>query len=426
MLIQFGVENFGSIDSEQTLSLVASNYYKDLGENVFNPELPGLAGTQLVRAAALYGPNASGKSTVIKAMGLLRHLVRNSATALPEAPLPSHPHCMNEERCREATKFFVAFVQDEVRFEYELHYVPERVEFEALSAFPLGREQVWFIRTWDAEGQAYLWERPSGNLKVSSELLDMVRDNTLLISAGKQWKNAQLSAVYDWFAKSVHVLNLAAGDGPPFNPNFTAKLIKEDSDARAKLLALLRHADLGVVDASVEAAEPPAEMIEALAELLKPEALAAMQEPGVSIALEHRNGSRAVPIEWEDESAGTQRLFAIAGPWLDILENGHTVFIDELDASLHPVLVTELLRLLFSASSNPHGAQVVFTTHNPFLLASSVLRRDQVWFTEKDAAGATHLYPLSDYKPRPKESLVNGYLAGRYGAIPMIPEGLGL
>jgi len=81
---------------------------------------------------------------------------------------------------------------------------------------------------------------------------------------------------------------------------------------------------------------------------------------------------------------------------------------------------------VFSPATNPKGAQVVFTTHDPYLLASSTLRRDQVWLTEKDSHGATHVYPLSDYRPRPKESLINGYLAGRYGAVPMIPTGLGI
>jgi hypothetical protein len=254
----------------------------------------------------------------------------------------------------------------------------------------------------------------------------MVRDNALFVSVGAQFNNPQLKSIYDWFAGSLKILNLGADLDMPFDPGFSARQIEDRSSLRASLLALLRHADLGVVDANVEPTEPPADMIEALSNLLQPEALAALQEPGVSIALEHRAGKTQVPIEWGNESAGTRRLFALAGPWLDILANGHTAFVDELDASLHPLLVSELLRLLFSPSTNPHGAQVVFTTHNPFLLSGSTLRRDQVWFTEKDAEGATHLYPLSDYKPRPKESLINGYLAGRYGAVPMIPPGLGI
>ena len=141
--------------------------------------------------------------------------------------------------------------------------------------------------------------------------------------------------------------------------------------------------------------------------------------------LSHRGrGPETVPFPWEAESAGTHRLFGLAGPWLDILENGYTVCMDELETSMHPLMVIALLRLLFSEATNPKGAQVIFTTHNPLLLDSTLLRRDQVWFADKDDHGEAHLYPLTDYAPRKGESLVRGYLAGRYGAVPFIPQGL--
>jgi AAA15 family ATPase/GTPase len=107
-----------------------------------------------------------------------------------------------------------------------------------------------------------------------------------------------------------------------------------------------------------------------------------------------------------------------------MLDGGHTVFVDEIETSLHPVLVKELLRLVFSGTTNSKGAQVIFTTHTPVILDGSLIRRDQVWFTEKSSGGATHLYPLTDYQPRNDEALARGYLAGRYGAIPLLPEGL--
>ena len=106
------------------------------------------------------------------------------------------------------------------------------------------------------------------------------------------------------------------------------------------------------------------------------------------------------------------------------LEKGYTVLLDELETSLHPLLVREFLRLLFSEKYNSKGAQIIFTTHNPFILDTDLIRRDQIWFTEKDEEGGTHLYPLTDYKPRNNESLTRGYLAGRYGAVPFIPDGL--
>ncbi len=135
-------------------------------------------------------------------------------------------------------------------------------------------------------------------------------------------------------------------------------------------------------------------------------------------------GEVKVPLDWKRESAGTQRFFALIGPWLDILEKGFTICIDEIETSMHPIMVRELLKLIFSESENTGGAQVIFTTHNPLFLDGTLLRRDQVWLTDKDEQGAAHLYPLSEYQPRQGESLIRGYMAGRYGAVPFVPRGL--
>ena len=150
-------------------------------------------------------------------------------------------------------------------------------------------------------------------------------------------------------------------------------------------------------------------------------------EPGTTmdITLVHKTEGVVAELDFaKEESAGTRRFFALVGPWIDILENGYTVFVDEMETSLHPILVKELLKLLFN--NNPKGAQVIFTTHNPILLDTTLMRRDQIWFTEKSPSGATHLYPLTDYSPRKDEALAKGYLAGRYGAIPFLPEGFKL
>ena len=170
-------------------------------------------------------------------------------------------------------------------------------------------------------------------------------------------------------------------------------------------------------------------------QVLPPELLANLakehgQEPlrGLEVNLMHKaEGIEPVALDFDDEeSDGTRRFFALLGPWLDILDNGYTAFVDEIETSLHPILVRELLKLLFCGKNNPRGAQIVFTTHNPVFLDSTLIRRDQVWFTEKSPRGETHLYPLTDYQPRKDEALAKGYLAGRYGAIPFLEEGLKL
>jgi hypothetical protein len=131
-------------------------------------------------------------------------------------------------------------------------------------------------------------------------------------------------------------------------------------------------------------------------------------------------GEVALPIK--DESSGTQRYFALSGPLYDVLENGWTLFVDELDASLHPLLVRYIVELFHNPQINPKGAQLIFNTHDTTLMDGSLFRRDQIWFVEKDRQGCSHLYPLLDYSPRKDEALAKGYLLGRYGAIPFLSE----
>jgi AAA15 family ATPase/GTPase len=122
------------------------------------------------------------------------------------------------------------------------------------------------------------------------------------------------------------------------------------------------------------------------------------------------------------ESDGTRKLFALAGPWLDVLAKGRILFCDELDTSLHPLMVRFLIGLVQNPEINRHNAQLIFTTHDTSVLDTELFRRDQVWFVEKDREQASRLYPLSDFKPRKGEALEKGYLNGRYGALPYIGE----
>jgi hypothetical protein len=194
----------------------------------------------------------------------------------------------------------------------------------------------------------------------------------------------------------------------------------------AHIAVLLRHADIGVSGAAT-AENPPDEgtlerYINAAPEDMREQL---RKRKWLIPELTHQGvDSSAIALPWNTESAGTQRLFALAGPWLDILNKGLVGCVDELETSMHPLMARELLRLFMCPVANAKGAQLIFTTHNPLLLDTTLIRRDQVWFTDKDDKGVAHLYPLTDYSPRKGESLVRGYLSGRYGAVPFIPAGL--
>ena len=135
------------------------------------------------------------------------------------------------------------------------------------------------------------------------------------------------------------------------------------------------------------------------------------------------DNGKEVLFDLADESDGTQKIFALSGPWLDTLENGYVLVIDELHDNLHPLIVRFLIRLFHNLETNPRNAQLVFTTHDTSILSQEVFRRDQIWFCDKDESQATQLYPLTDFSPRKGvESLERGYLSGRYGALPYLKD----
>jgi len=183
------------------------------------------------------------------------------------------------------------------------------------------------------------------------------------------------------------------------------------------IVGALRAADLGIIGLEVKEEDLLAAGDKDYDGTLVAEFLERFQ----TVSLLHRGSSSArEPFHQGNESAGTLAFFGLLGPLARAIKSGGTVCVDELDASLHPLLALEMLRLFNDHKLNPQGAQIIFTTHDTNILDKASLRRDQIWFTEKDAEGGTHLYPLTDFKPRKNENLERGYLQGRYGAVPFI------
>jgi hypothetical protein len=144
----------------------------------------------------------------------------------------------------------------------------------------------------------------------------------------------------------------------------------------------------------------------------------------VKVSLSHStdNPDESIALDFNEESHGTQTLFKTAGAWLNVMSNGEVLLVDEIDTSLHPLLVRFLIQRFHSDNTNPRNAQLIFSTHNTSLLDQETLfRRDQIWFVEKDSDGASKLYPLTDFKPRTDEALEKWYMRGRYGALPILP-----
>jgi len=440
MFIEFSVANFRSIRERQTLSMVASPTDKSLPENVIDVSLPGLPKTQLLKSAVLYGANASGKSNILKALYFVDWFVRNSATSIkPDGPTKVEPFRLDLESRDKPSEFEITFVVDGIRHQFGFALDATKVYEEWLYVYPKGKPQCWYERKLDLATGDYKWEFSQKHFKGDKESLSrQTRPNALFLSTGAQFNHEQLRRVQKWFETELYYLALAESD-PSAEWVSTAEMMLSQEDTRECVSTLVKDADLGISEVQIAQrhflegaiAPPPdnasAEMkefyalLEAVSKRFEGET---MPEP---VWLHRVAGSeRRETFERGQESAGTLRYFAVLGPWSEALKKGAVLFIDELGANIHPLLVRGLLRMIHSPTENPVRAQVIFTTHDVTLLDRGIFRRDQVWLTEKDQDGATRLYPLTDYQPRKDESIAKGYLAGRYGAIPFLRGELAL
>jgi len=443
MLIEFSVANFRSIRDRQTLSLVASNKEKDLPENLVKPDAPGLGKTQLLKSAAIYGANASGKSNLYQAVGFMQGFVENSAARLkPGESTGVVPFRLDAESSKKPSEFEVLFVHEGVRYQYGFTLDRDRVYTEWLTAYPLGKPQSWFHRHFDSETKEYGWEFGQKLTGDKQAVAKSTRDNGLFLSTAAQLNHDQLKVVYEWFTKHLIVIDFAQVP-LPVSLEIAAKIAHDRAEERERMISLLKQADLGILafdvqtrsigdmfsDGDRSAGEP---LDKELRDAFK-RVLSLMEEKaarkGEKLEIErtelqwhHKSegDSQALTFHSSDESAGTLKFFSLLGPWLAVLNAGGVLFVDEIAAYMHPLLVRNLLGLMQDPKWNPQGAQLIFTTHDVTLLDTVLFRRDQIWLTEKDNGGATALYPLTDFNPRKGEALQKGYLAGRYGGIPFI------
>ncbi len=420
MLIEFSVTNYRSFLTPQSLTLTANTATELQEENSFVSPASNLP--RLLRSAVVYGPNAAGKSNLIQAIAFMKKLILSSAKESQEGEkIDATPFLFNRQTTRDPSEFEVVFIQDGTRYQYGFGVNPKRVTGEWLFAYPERRAQRWFERKYDPDTQKDIWyfgPKFTGSRKVWQEA---TRSNALFLSTAIQLNNEQLKPVFNWFDNKLIVI----GQGENIHPGFSIGECDEEKK-KEKILKLMNAADLSISDILLEKKEfsvedLPAEMPQHLKDEIARD-FEGKKLTRVFFLHPSSDNGEDVALEFNEESAGTRKLFALAGPWLDVLEKGLVIFVDELDSSLHPHLVRFLLNLIHNPEMNPRNAQLIFDTHDTSVLDQTLMRRDQVWFVEKDAENATRLYPLSDYKPRKGEALQKGYLYGRYGALPFPGE----
>ena len=431
MLIEFSVANFRSILTRQTLSMVAGPDSAHRPRNV----TPGQGKDLLfLRSAVIYGPNAAGKSNLLRAVETLRRLVQVSATGFQEGQaIPVTPFLFLKAPAGQPAEFEIIFIADDgIRYHYCCVVNPERVLKEWLVAYPLGRAQRWFEREFDTESQLQRWWFGPNFVSERAERKiwqEFTRDNALFLSTAIQLNNAQLRPIFNWITQKLIVL---APGGVNLNPLLSLNLLRE-GDGLEQIMRFMRAADIGIdrlelleeeVTATVSGSMQPGTLRVHVEMGNPPEntpKLSSQRRFRVLAWHKRTDTAEDVALDISDESDGTRKLFEFSGGWLHALTHGATLLVDELDRSLHPHM-TRFLVGLFHSRSNTLNAQLVFTTHDTTLLDTDLLRRDQIWFVEKDDYQASHLYSLLEYSPRKDEALERGYLKGRYGAVPFIGE----
>ncbi len=415
MLLRFSLSNFRSVRASQELSLVASGLSDEAGDLIHIEGLP----VQLLRVVAIYGPNASGKSTVIDGLRFIKSAVRNSHSRWePNEKINRHAFAFDDS-VEKPSEFSVDFVVQGVRYEYGFSVDDFHVLHEYLYSYPANRAQRWFERNWDWPQMYFGKNMPGENRAIEG----LMRPNSLFLSTAAQNNHEKLRPIFNWFANNIE---FRSGLSTRSHEK-TIDLCLAKEETKKRVLRLLEAADLGIVGMEVKEEELAPEenafsqKFEALLKEFTASGFSMGKNKRRTISLYHSAAEgRAIPIPVHDESAGTLTFLAALGPIVEVLETGGVLCVDELDASLHPLLLEEIVRLFNRAEFNPMGAQLIFNTHTTDLLNKPVLRRDQIWFTEKDRGGVTRLYSLGDFKPRRDENLQRGYTQGRYGATPAI------
>jgi hypothetical protein len=425
MITSFTAENFRSIDEEIILSFEADTGIKDMDNRGFT----SVANTRVLNAKAFYGANSSGKSNIFKAVGKMRGMIIHSVRLNDNEPLPYDAFLLSDKDAR-PTRFEMSFVDGSDKFTYGFSYTAQQIEEE------------WLIAKFPKRSLKTLLRRTSESIEVDPQNYQEglaikegaipLNKNRLFISLAAQLGGEISKRVIEWFRIKPNVISgLRDND---FS-RYTKEMLHNREDYKGEILDFIGSMDVGFREVTTEQ--------EFIDEKLLPkgfpaELIASLKEHPPIVAYAKHNKINAdgdvigiVDFDIDErESDGTRKLFNLAGPIVDTLRQGKSLFVDELDSQLHPLLSRRIVRLFNCEATNPHGAQLVFTTHDTNMLSKKLLRRDQVVFVEKTAKThySTKLTPMMSItfdngsKPRTDSNYEKNYLEGKYGAIPYFED----
>ncbi|MBR0340882.1 MAG: ATP-binding protein [Oscillospiraceae bacterium] len=416
MLLQFSVDNYLSFKDPAVLSLVPA------ADKEHSNNITGRGDFKGLNTIAIYGANASGKSNLFKAVTVALNMIRNSANTQVDQMLPVVPFKLDDESKDKPSAFEFQFVaDDEKKYIYGFSAFPDKIVEEYLYCYNTNRPTKVFDRT---ETDSYTFSRTTK--KELDPIVRFTTKNRLFISSATLLNAESTRSAYEWLSKGIDTyMNVQELEGHAF----AYYKADHDNNSIANIeftKELFKAADISISDISYNYHKfsefaPDVPNIKINNEPVFSEDTVMHEVKTEHIVTDENGDVKKYSLSLAEESLGTTMLF-FYGPFIkETLDKGKVLFIDEIDKSLHPFIVSYLINL-FSSSRNK-GAQLIVTTHDTSQLSLERFRRDQIYFTEKNPkTGASDLYSLDDFeKPvRKDENIRKKYLQGRYGAIPYV------
>jgi len=441
MIISFSVSNFRSFNDEVTFSMVASNRFQDHPNHLGN--IPD-SNAKVLRAGVIYGANGSGKSNFVRALRYLNRLA--IGTRNKDAGTGRNTFLFVEDSSKNSS-LDIQFISDGKTYRYGMEIDDTKIVNEWLVLVNNERESIIFERTTTETGSVSVdaKELSNENEKICSLInVGGPQNQTFLATIAStlnvQDYGAHLSSVIRWFENSLQFVY------PNIEPEYFEREIFEKNGLSEFINNFLAFSSTGLDRLDVTREEITEDKLKTVAAEIYPElsqeknnyyAYYSNKKLGKAIFVSNENGrhyymysinavhehetGKAVSTNLRDESDGTNRLIRILPALFDLQNNKNSCVyvIDEIDRSMHPLLVLKFIEFFLSGCAGS-SSQLIVTTHDTHILDSDLVRRDEVWFTEKDEHGATKMYSLSDFQPRSDLKLGKNYLLGRFGAIPYL------
>ncbi len=421
MIVDFTFKNFKSFANKCNFTMKAETD-KNHESNLTAKPL------RLSKARVIYGANAAGKTSFVEAMNFVKLFVLNSNNMMTNQKIQVNPYKFRDNFMQEPSFFSLTFIKNEIKYTYEFSCTRDRVLTEKLMAYYSAKPTNIFART-NTNEYKFLAEDD----KFLNELKLKNSENKLFLATADTWNYAKVKPVVDYILNDIIV---AFNLDEIWNAYFEVINNEGESEKYRKFcLEFLNNADLSIENFEYETKKMKDTKIDIFTEALL--GIMEKSDPNLSEKLRNTNiynfiishkitsdnNSKTYKLPLQEESLGTINMFEFAPILYYVFKKNRVLVVDEIDKSLHPLLVKYLYGLFLNSDINKCNSQLVANTHDTNLLDLDFFRRDEIWFTERDFdKGTTTLFPLSDFSPRTNENIERSYLLGRFGAIPFIKE----